>query len=70
MPAAMQAKGLAPEDPARRTVEVEAFCSWSACSIMIRSIAFSRTGSTTLSSAGMAEAHVQEVAGIGQALRG
>ena len=27
MPAAMQAKGLAPEDPAVRTVEVEAFCS-------------------------------------------
>ena len=27
MPAAMQANGLAPEDPARRTVEVEAFCS-------------------------------------------
>ena len=27
MPAAMQANGLAPDEPARRTVEVEAFCS-------------------------------------------
>jgi hypothetical protein len=27
MPAAMQANGFAPDDPARRTVEVEAFCS-------------------------------------------
>jgi hypothetical protein len=27
MPAAMQAKGLAPDEPASRTVEVEAFCS-------------------------------------------
>ena len=27
---AMQSEQLAPEEPARRTVEVEAFCSWSA----------------------------------------
>ena len=27
MPAAMQANGLAPDEPARRTVEVDAFCS-------------------------------------------
>ena len=30
MPAEMQAKGLAPEEPASLTVEVDAFCSWSA----------------------------------------
>jgi hypothetical protein len=35
MPAAMQANGLAPEEPASRTVEVEAFCSWSACRMKI-----------------------------------
>ena len=52
MPAAMQANGLAPEEPARRTVEVEAFCSWSAWSIRMRSIAFSSTGLTSYSSAG------------------
>ncbi len=46
-PAAMQAKGLAPEEEARRTVEVEAFCSWSAWSVKIRSMAFDRIGSTT-----------------------
>jgi hypothetical protein len=39
MPAAMQANGLAPDEPARRTVEVEAFCSWSACRMKMRSIA-------------------------------
>ena len=27
MPAAMQANGLAPDEPASRTVEVDAFCS-------------------------------------------
>jgi hypothetical protein len=52
MPAAMQAKGLAPEEPARRTVEVEAFCSWSACRMKMRSIARASTGSTLYSSAG------------------
>ena len=46
MPAAMQAKGLAPVEPARRTVEVEAFCSWSACRTRMRSIARSSTGET------------------------
>ena len=44
MPAAMQANGLAPVEPARRTVEVEAFCSWSACSRKMRSIARASTG--------------------------
>ncbi|MNC99619.1 hypothetical protein D3C83_179680 [compost metagenome] len=44
MPAAIQANGLAPVEPASRTVEVEAFCSWSACRMRIRSIAFVRTG--------------------------
>ena len=46
MPAAMQANGLAPDDPARRTVEVEAFCSWSACSMKMRSSARASTGLT------------------------
>src|SRR6056297_2672462 len=55
MPAAMQAKGFAPDDEARRTVEVEAFCSWSACSVNIRSIARLRIGLTMYSSAGTAK---------------
>ena len=46
---AMQAKGLAPEDPARRTVDVEAFCSWSACKVKILSIALLRIGSGSYS---------------------
>ena len=44
MPAAMQANGLAPDEPASRTVEVEAFCSWSACRMKMRSIARASTG--------------------------
>lgn len=35
IPAAMQANGLARELPAILTVEVEAFCSWSAWHIQI-----------------------------------
>jgi hypothetical protein len=42
---------LAPLELAMRTVEVEAFCSWSACRMKIRS---------------HREGHVQEIVGIGQ----
>jgi hypothetical protein len=52
MPAAMHANGLAPDEPASRTVEVEAFCSWSACRIRMRSSARTSTGLTLYSSAG------------------
>jgi hypothetical protein len=55
MPAAIQANGLAPEEPARRTVEVEAFCSWSACRMKIRSMARDSTGLTLYSSHGTAK---------------
>ena len=44
MPDEMQANGLAPDEPARRTVEVEAFCSWSACRMKNTSIARASTG--------------------------
>src|SRR5215467_11323489 len=54
IPAAMQAKGLAPEEPARRTVDVEAFCSWSAWRMKMRSSALTRTGFGLYSSAGTA----------------
>src|SRR6516165_2279780 len=55
MPAAMQANGLAPEEPAMRTVEVEAFCSWSACRMKILSSASASTGLTWYSSHGTAK---------------
>ena len=55
MPAAMQANGLAPEEPARRTVEVEAFCSWSAWRMKMRSMARDSTGLTLYSSQGTAK---------------
>ena len=44
MPAAIQAKGLAPDEPARRTVADPAFCSWSARSIKMRSRPRARPG--------------------------
>jgi hypothetical protein len=43
----MHAKGLAPDEPASRTVEVDAFCSWSACRMKIRSMARAITGFAT-----------------------
>src|SRR5574337_1536287 len=52
MPAAMQANGLAPVEPARRTVDVEAFCSWSACRMKIMSMARASTGLTLYGSHG------------------
>src|SRR5215468_9317889 len=55
MPAAMQANGLAPEEPAMRTVEVEAFCSWSACRMKILSSASASTELTLYSSHGTAK---------------
>src|SRR5690606_32690111 len=54
MPAAMHANGLAPEEPARRTVDVDAFCSWSACRIRIRSSARTSTSLGLYSSHGVA----------------
>ena len=53
MPEAMQANGLAPEEPARRTVEVEAFCSWSAWRMKMRSMALASTGLIGLVSQGV-----------------
>src|SRR4029079_8417114 len=54
IPAAMHANGLAPDEPARRTVDVDAFCSWSACRMKMRSSARTSTSLTTYSSAGTA----------------
>ena len=42
-PAAIAANGFVPEEPHRRTVEVEAFCSWSACRMKMRSMARTST---------------------------
>src|SRR5277367_5952433 len=53
MPAPMQANGLAPDEPARRTVEVDAFCSWSACRIRILSMALTSVGLTLYFSHGV-----------------
>src|ERR1700738_3507793 len=55
IPAAMHAKGLAPDEPAIRTVDVEAFCSWSAWRIKILSSASASTGLILYSSQGTAK---------------
>jgi len=64
MPAATQAKGLAPEEPARRTVEVEAFCSWSGVQRKddVERARQHRVGLVIL--ARHAEHHVHEVRGV------
>jgi hypothetical protein len=49
----MAANGLVPDEPHKRTVEVDAFCSWSACKVKMRSIARSSTGLTTYGSQGV-----------------
>ena len=53
-PASIAAKAFASELPQRRTVDVDAFCSWSACRIMIKSSAFAIRGSGVYSSVGIA----------------
>jgi hypothetical protein len=55
MPAEIAAYGFAPVLPARRTVEVLAFCSWSACRMNSRSSACAVTGSTLYDSHGTAK---------------
>ncbi len=54
MPADIEAKRLAPDEPTMRTVEVEQFCSWSACRMSRRFSALSSVGETTNGSAGTA----------------
>src|SRR5208282_3861244 len=68
--AAMQANGLAPEEPDSRTVEVEAFCSWSACRMKIRSIALASTGLTLYSSHGTANIMCRKFSAYFSELRG
>lgn len=47
-----EANRLALLEPTRRTVEVEQFCSWSACRTKSMSSTFDITGSTSYGSAG------------------
>jgi hypothetical protein len=70
MPAAIQANGLAPDEPARRTVEVEAFCSWSAWRMKIRSIALASTGLIGLISHGVLNIMCRKFSAYDRSLRG
>src|SRR5690606_33771689 len=54
MPAEIAPNRFTIDEPHSRTVEVEQFCSSSACRISSRSIAFSTTGSTWYGSHGVA----------------
>src|SRR6218665_67890 len=51
IPAEIDAYRLAPVDPTSRTVEVEAFCSWSSCKMSRRSSAFASVGAMWYGSA-------------------
>ena len=53
-PAAIAANGLVPDEPHSRTVDVDAFCSWSACRMKMRSIARTSTSFGSYSSHGVA----------------
>ncbi len=53
MPAEMLANRLASRRADQRTVEVEQFCSWSACRMNSMSSALATSGSTSYGSAGM-----------------
>src|SRR5438128_9746927 len=70
MPAAIQANGLAPDEPDRRTVEVDAFCSWSACRIRMRSSARTSTSLTLYSSHGVENIMCMKFALYDRSLRG
>ena len=52
MPAETEANRFACAEPTSRTVEVEQFCSWSACRMNSRSRARTTTGSASYGSAG------------------
>jgi hypothetical protein len=52
MPAETELKRLACAEPTRRTVEVEQFCSWSACRMKSMSSALTISGSRSYGSAG------------------
>jgi hypothetical protein len=70
MPAAMHANGLAWEEEAMRTVDVLAFCSWSACRMKIVSSAAAWTGLTVNSSHGVANIMWRKLAAQVRDLRG
>ena len=52
MPAAIDANRFACELPTMRTVEVEQFCSWSACKMRSTSSALTSSGDTLYGSVG------------------
>ncbi len=60
------ANRLAPDEPTMRTVEVEQFCSWSACRIRNRLKRLDHLGRRLVAVVGLREHHVQEVAAVAQ----
>src|SRR5512137_3002236 len=69
-PAAIAANGLVPDDAHSRTVDVDAFCSWSACRMKIRSSARTSTSLTLKSSQGVANIIRMKFAAYDRSLRG
>src|SRR5512145_1550760 len=69
-PAAIAANGFVPDDAQSRTVDVDAFCSWSACRMKMRSSARTSTSLTRWSSQGVANIMRMKFAAYGSSLRG
>ena len=69
-PAAIAANGLVPDDAHSRTVDVDAFCSWSACRMKIRSSARASTSFGLKSSHGVANIIRMKFIAYGSSLRG
>ena len=69
-PAAMAANGLVPDDAHRRTVDVDAFCSWSACRMKMRSSARTSTSFDLKSSHGVANIMRMKLPAYDRSLRG
>src|SRR5665213_361704 len=69
-PAAMAANGLVPDDAHMRTVDVDAFCSWSACRMRMRSSARTSTSLSRYSSHGVANIMRMKLPAYDRSLRG
>jgi hypothetical protein len=66
----MAANGFVPEDAHSRTVEVDAFCSWSACRMKMRSRARTSTSLGVKSSQGVANIMRMKLPAYDSSLRG
>ena len=70
MPAETDANRLALDEPTSRTVDVEQFCSWSACRMRSRSSALTMSSSMSYGSAGKPKVMRRKFSGSERELSG